>query len=227
LPVTVTGKRNPERKKYFVEQYVKWRESGLTQAAFCRDKGINTNTFNCWKLAIERKEVDIEETEGKSKAVDRRAGKSARMRAKSGVKKSEAFAFRRVSVQEKSMEPIGTLSVAANKQEFWKQMVRLYLESSLPPAEFCKQHGVSRSTLFYWKSKIAPSNYARNWASEETPPAAATERAETISPTPITTVPARKVVAEVFHEPSTTTLRIFAEDHLEIISVVLRAFLAR
>lgn len=227
MPVTVTGKRNPDRKKYFVEQYVKWRESGLTQAAFCRDKGINTNTFNCWKLAIERKEVDIEETEENSKAVDRRAGKSPRVRAKSGAKKSEALAFRRVSVQDKGMEPIGTLSVAANKQEFWKQMVRLYLESSLPPAEFCKQHGVSRSTLFYWKSKIAPSNYARNSASEEKQPAA-TERAEAISPTPIITVPARKVVAEVFHEPSTTTLRIFAEDHLEIISVVvLRAFLGR
>lgn len=41
-----------ERSRRWTEWVSKWNGSGLSQAAFCREHGLNGNTFNYWKLRI-------------------------------------------------------------------------------------------------------------------------------------------------------------------------------
>lgn len=43
-------------KTEFWNQLVdKWQVSSLTQQAFCKQEGLNYNTFNCWKLKLTSK----------------------------------------------------------------------------------------------------------------------------------------------------------------------------
>ena len=41
-----------ERSRRWTEWVTKWNGSGLSQAAFCREHGLNGNTFNYWKLRV-------------------------------------------------------------------------------------------------------------------------------------------------------------------------------
>lgn len=41
-----------ERSRRWTEWVSKWNGSGLSQAAFCREHGLNGNTFNYWKLRV-------------------------------------------------------------------------------------------------------------------------------------------------------------------------------
>ena len=42
--------RDLARSRRWTEWVTKWNGSGLSQAAFCREHGLNANTFNYWKL---------------------------------------------------------------------------------------------------------------------------------------------------------------------------------
>jgi hypothetical protein len=41
-----------ERGRRWTERVSKWQASGQSQAAFCREHGLNGNTFNYWKLRV-------------------------------------------------------------------------------------------------------------------------------------------------------------------------------
>jgi len=43
-----------ERSRRWTEWVSKWQGSGSSQAAFCRENGLNANTFNFWKLRVLR-----------------------------------------------------------------------------------------------------------------------------------------------------------------------------
>ena len=44
--------RDLARSGRWTEWVTKWNGSGLSQAAFCREHGLNGNTFNYWKLRV-------------------------------------------------------------------------------------------------------------------------------------------------------------------------------
>jgi len=41
-----------ERARYWADQLAGWKRSGLSQAEFCRQKGIKPWTFNWWKRQL-------------------------------------------------------------------------------------------------------------------------------------------------------------------------------
>lgn len=43
-----------ERSRRWTELVTKWQGSGSSQAVFCREYGLNANTFNFWKLRVLR-----------------------------------------------------------------------------------------------------------------------------------------------------------------------------
>jgi len=43
-----------ERSLRWTELVLKWRDSGASQASFCREHGLNPNSFNFWKLRVLR-----------------------------------------------------------------------------------------------------------------------------------------------------------------------------
>lgn len=43
-----------ERRRHWTELVLKWQNSGASQAVFCREHGLNANTFNFWKLRVLR-----------------------------------------------------------------------------------------------------------------------------------------------------------------------------
>ena len=43
-----------ERRRRWTELVTKWQGSGSSQAAYCREHGLNANTFNFWKLRVLR-----------------------------------------------------------------------------------------------------------------------------------------------------------------------------
>lgn len=43
-----------ERRRRWTELVAKWQGSGSSQAVFCRENGLNANTFNFWKLRVLR-----------------------------------------------------------------------------------------------------------------------------------------------------------------------------
>ena len=43
-----------ERRRRWTELVAKWQGSGSSQAVFCREHGLNANTFNFWKLRVFR-----------------------------------------------------------------------------------------------------------------------------------------------------------------------------
>ena len=44
--------RDVARSRHWTEWVTKWNSSGSSQAAFCREHGLNGNTFNYWKLRV-------------------------------------------------------------------------------------------------------------------------------------------------------------------------------
>lgn len=53
--------RDAEKEAYWRKVLIEWRHSGLSQAAFCRSRVLNTNTFSSWKTII--RERDTERTD--------------------------------------------------------------------------------------------------------------------------------------------------------------------
>ncbi len=43
-----------ERRRRWTERVSRWQCSGKSQAAFCRELGLNANSFNFWKLRVLR-----------------------------------------------------------------------------------------------------------------------------------------------------------------------------
>jgi hypothetical protein len=50
------GKRSPsdEKATFWHEHVAKWRTSGLSQAAYCREAGVSNRTFGYWKRRLEQ-----------------------------------------------------------------------------------------------------------------------------------------------------------------------------
>jgi hypothetical protein len=46
------GAVREKRGRRWAERVSKWQASGQSQAAFCREHGLNGNTFNYWKLRV-------------------------------------------------------------------------------------------------------------------------------------------------------------------------------
>ena len=46
--------RDLERSRRWAALVSEWRASGASQAAFCRERGLNANSFNFWKLRVLR-----------------------------------------------------------------------------------------------------------------------------------------------------------------------------
>ena len=50
------NKKDPEKAKRWNSIIQRWRASGLSQTAFCKQEHLNTNTFCWWKIALVGKE---------------------------------------------------------------------------------------------------------------------------------------------------------------------------
>lgn len=51
--------RDPERSQRWTTLVSEWRSSGVRQAAFCRERGLNANTFSYWKRRVLRQAPGI------------------------------------------------------------------------------------------------------------------------------------------------------------------------
>ncbi len=49
--------RETERYRYWRKQIRSWERSGLTQTAFCADRGLSVSAFGWWKSELKRRGV--------------------------------------------------------------------------------------------------------------------------------------------------------------------------
>ena len=49
--------RDLEREGFWKETVARWRETGVTQAEFCRKEHLNVNTFSSWKKILQQREL--------------------------------------------------------------------------------------------------------------------------------------------------------------------------
>ena len=87
------GNMDGEREGFWRSKLNQWRESGKTQAEFCREQGFSANTFSSWKGVIARRDDEA-----------RRAARSARVSMKTAEKQGDPAesvpAFLRFSVSD-------------------------------------------------------------------------------------------------------------------------------
>lgn len=57
-----------ERRRRWTEWVSKWECSGSSQAVFCREHGLNANTFNFWKLRVLRQRPGTSRSRGAHEA---------------------------------------------------------------------------------------------------------------------------------------------------------------
>lgn len=228
--MSISGKQNPERAQYFVDLHNRWRESGLSQTEFCRNEGINLNTFNCWKLAIERNRVDLAAAARTHNAGKKGSRKKEKTRASDRGIKSDKLDFRPVKIKGAKAVLREAKKGALSKRQFWQEMVGLRRDSKLSTAEFCEKHGINRNKLYYWSSRIlresdvSDVNNVRGTSIDSVPKKLEGTHGRPIEGAVRDTNTNCKVVAEIFHERTATTLRIFG-DQPETVAVVLQTFL--
>lgn len=58
-----------DRYFYWKERVNEWKESGLTQASFCRGKGINQIYFSLWKSKLKRTVIGNQKSGNKIKKI--------------------------------------------------------------------------------------------------------------------------------------------------------------
>ena len=49
--------RDPAKERYWREKVKQWRESGMSQAQFCREQSLNTSTFATWRKIIRHRDL--------------------------------------------------------------------------------------------------------------------------------------------------------------------------
>jgi hypothetical protein len=54
------ARRSIEREKVWRKTLEDWQASGLTQADFCREKGLKENSFSSWKKVLEKRDREKE-----------------------------------------------------------------------------------------------------------------------------------------------------------------------
>lgn len=52
------GTRDKEKEKIWRATIKRWQSSGKSQAQFCRDEGLNENTFSSWKKVILERDAE-------------------------------------------------------------------------------------------------------------------------------------------------------------------------
>lgn len=52
------SKRDAEKEAYWRKVLMQWSHSGLSQAEFCRQQGLNANTFSSWKTIIQERDAE-------------------------------------------------------------------------------------------------------------------------------------------------------------------------
>lgn len=60
------AKKQPEDRNIWEERYKEFQASGKSQAAWCKEKKINPNTFNFWYLRLKREKVEPAKKPNKS-----------------------------------------------------------------------------------------------------------------------------------------------------------------
>lgn len=53
-------KKQPEDRSIWEKRYNEFQASGKSQAAWCKEKNINPNTFNFWYLRLKREKAEPE-----------------------------------------------------------------------------------------------------------------------------------------------------------------------
>jgi len=54
-----------ERARYWSEMLRAWQRSGLSQAEFCRQRGVNAGTFVWWKRQLQKRAGDAPKRRGR------------------------------------------------------------------------------------------------------------------------------------------------------------------
>jgi hypothetical protein len=50
--------RDPKKEAFWREKLRNWQDSGLSQAEFCRNEGLNPNSFSSWKVIIPKRDAE-------------------------------------------------------------------------------------------------------------------------------------------------------------------------
>jgi hypothetical protein len=54
---------NEEREQYWRDQISKWSASGVSQVQFCKDEGLNLNTFVSWKSLMKKRDAKAQKSD--------------------------------------------------------------------------------------------------------------------------------------------------------------------
>ncbi len=52
-----TASRDPVKERYWRQKLKLWRESGMSQAQFCKEHNLNANTLSSWKYIIKDRDI--------------------------------------------------------------------------------------------------------------------------------------------------------------------------
>jgi hypothetical protein len=62
--VAKQSQREGEREGFWREKLARWRESGGSQAAFCRENGLDANSFSSWKKVLAERDRVVKSRSG-------------------------------------------------------------------------------------------------------------------------------------------------------------------
>ena len=62
--VAKQSQREGEREGFWREKLARWRESGGSQAAFCRENGLDANSFSSWKKVLAERDRAVKSRSG-------------------------------------------------------------------------------------------------------------------------------------------------------------------
>ena len=62
------AQRNPEKEELWRDILARWGESATSQAEFCRQEGLNAQTFSSWKAVIAQRDLEKAATKVRRRA---------------------------------------------------------------------------------------------------------------------------------------------------------------
>jgi hypothetical protein len=113
------GKRDLSKEKYWRDTVARWRKSGLSKTAFCKNEGVKINALCSWEAIIRSRDQQAagaqRQARYKRAAAERRALKRSKSTATEHGSSKGAHEFVQVRVgsgnQDDSLPPSGAIEI--------------------------------------------------------------------------------------------------------------------
>lgn len=147
--------RSQQQKQWEII-YEEWKKSGLTRNAFCKNIGINKDTFSRWRRQFnpaDMKKAALPKTpeEWKNIIEDWK---------QSGLYISDYCKQKKIGDStfrewyRKLCSPSERKTVKKRSREEWKILIQDYDETEFSVTEYCKRKGIGSSTFYKWIKRL-------------------------------------------------------------------------